>query len=484
VHKRWPEFLTDEKGATAVAFAVGLSAFIGLGALTLDLGRAWGLDTQLQNAADAAALACASQLDHKAGARARGRQATMAGGLVQNQQRFATDQAAADVTFAIANIRFLVDLATRAVATTDDDANYCEVTTDPRRVDFSLGRLVTNTASVSPQAVAVAELTIARCRIPPILICNPDEPNPFNANARRGFGLTLKDGVGGGLAPGNYGFLALPADPNPVLSANEIRDAWARLRPMSKCFSTFVTSKPGQTTAIAQGFNMRFDIYPTGVHQVPPGEPPVQDNVNYSPDMNNVKGLVKSGPQCSYQHPQGWNKPPQPYNGALPADTIGFPRDACAYNGGPCDTTTGGAAFGDGIWDIVSYFQINHPTVNPANIATLVPQLDSNPAISRYEVYRWELNNGLSANAMETAAPVCHNNPQPVSPMRRIVTAAVVDCNALAGKTTIEPEDWVDFFLPEPMGVFDSNKDMYLEVVGPSGEGTSKVVRHILRLVE
>jgi len=485
VRTKRAKFLENEAGATAVVFALGLTVFIGLGALTLDIGRAWNLDTELQNAADAAALACASQLDHKAGARARGRQAAMAGGLVQNRQTLATDGGGNDVTFAVANIRFLVDLATRAVATTDADANYCEVTTNRRRIDFSFAQLLINTGSVSPRAVATAELSIARCRIPPILICNPDEPNPFNASGRIGFGMTLKDGVGGGLAPGNFGYLALPADPNPVLSANAIRDAWARLRPLHACFTRFVTSKPGQTTAVKQGFNMRFDIYPTGTHQVPAGELPVQDNVNYSPDMNNVKGLVKAGPSCDYQHPQGWNKTAQPYQGAPPADGMGFPRDACAYNGGSCDTTTGGSNFGDGVWDIVTYFAVNHPLVNPATIPALVPQLDSVPTISRFEVYQWELATGqLSTGVNETPQPICHTNPQAVSPQRRIVTAAVVNCNALAGKTTIEPEAWVDFFLPEPMGVLDSNNDLYLEVIGPSGNGQSEVVRHILRLVE
>ncbi len=48
-------FVASENGAIAVIVAIALTAILGMGALAIDLGRAWNLDTELQNAADAVA---------------------------------------------------------------------------------------------------------------------------------------------------------------------------------------------------------------------------------------------------------------------------------------------------------------------------------------------------------------------------------------------------------------------------------------------
>ncbi len=473
--------IRERDGSTAVIIALSASVLAGMWALSMDLGRAWNLDTELQNAADAAALACASQLDNKPGARTRARLAAM-GGLVQNEQTFASDGAGDDVTITAGNIKFLVDLTTRAEATSDADANYCEVTTSPRTVNFSFTQLVLAQSSVSPQAVAVAELSTARCAIPPIFICNPEEPNPFDAVARAGFGITLKESTGGGLAPGNFGLLALPSPAGAILSANEIRDAWARVKPKVQCFEKMVTTKPGQTTAIRQGLNMRFDIFYMGNHQVPAGELPVEDNPNYTPSMNSVKGLTKGGPQCAYSHPKGWNKPSQPYEGTPPSDALGFPRDACAYNGGSCDTSVGGTNLGDGIWDAVTYMAVNHPGASLADVPDL-NGLTEPTGNSRYEVYEWEKVNGLATAPPESPAPLCHTDPVQTDPDRRVITAAVINCGGVSGTVEVEPIAWIDLFLTEPMGVYDGNNDLYGEIAGPSNQG-SAVVRYILRLVE
>ncbi len=72
-----PRFLAAlprvDQGVVAVALAIMLAAIIGMMALAVDLGRAWNLQTELQNAADAAALAGATQLDTRPGAISRTR---------------------------------------------------------------------------------------------------------------------------------------------------------------------------------------------------------------------------------------------------------------------------------------------------------------------------------------------------------------------------------------------------------------------------
>ncbi len=473
-------FLRENNGLTAVIVAINAAVLAGIWALSFDLGRAWNMQTEMANAVDAAALACASQLDQVAGAQVRAT-AAATGGLVQNQQTFASDGLGTNVAITGADITFYSALDPDVVATGDADSNFCQVTVANRTVNFSFSALIGGPGAVNPLASATAERgRTARCLIPPIIVCNPDEPNLFDAAGHIGEGLTLKSSMGSGLNKGNFGLLAVPGDPNFNLSAQKISDAWARVRPFHQCYSEEIQTKPGQTTSINHGLNMRFDIYPTGMHQVPAGELPVEDNRQYTPSMNSVKGLTKSGVQCSLGHPQGWNDPPDPYqtDGALPADMLGFPRDACAYNAGTCDVNAGGTAFGDGNWAGQDYMDLNHPGTN-----ITAADLDGDGTTTRFETYQWEMANSLSANAMEDAAPICSSAAWQPEQDRRVIVAAVVDCDLLAGTTILEPTEWVEIFLTEPMGAFNGNNDLYSEVIGVAGTGPGAGVRHILRLV-
>lgn len=480
ISDRPDNFLDSQAGSTAAIVALSLTALVSIWALSIDLGRAWNLDTELQNAADAAALACATQLDKTAGARARGILAAT-GGLVQNDQTLADDGLGDAVTFTADDIRFLVDLTTRAEATSDADAHYCEVTTNPRSVSFSFARLVLAQDDVSPQAVAVAENNSAYCGIPPLFFCNPIDPIPFLPDDWAGVGVTLKTSEGSGVAPGNFGLLALPSDAAHILSADEIRDAFGRIRTKQRCLRDWVVTKPGQTTAIATGVNTRFDIYPIGL-PTPEGTQMI-DNPNYRPALNTVKGLEKTGAQCTLQ-PGGWRKSAPQYNGPpySPPPNIsvmGYPRDNCAY-GGACDVYSGGTALGDGNWDRDAYMLLNHDGASSADL----PE----PDMTRYEVYQWELATPqLSENLNEEPAPVCNvTNDTYGAPDidRRVITAAVLDCSELNGTEPAVPEKWVRIFLTEPMGVYDGNNDLYAEIIGEESRGNDNVVRHIVRLVE
>ena len=56
-------FRVDESAAIAPTFALSLFALIAVGGIAFDYARLAAMDTELQNAADQAALAAASQLD-------------------------------------------------------------------------------------------------------------------------------------------------------------------------------------------------------------------------------------------------------------------------------------------------------------------------------------------------------------------------------------------------------------------------------------
>jgi hypothetical protein len=122
---------------------------------------------------------------------------------------------------------------------------------------------------------------------------------------------------------------------------------------------------------------------------------------------------------------------------------------------------------------------INH---GGASINT-VPDLNGDGNISRWETYQWELTNGLSTNAMEDANPICSSAAVPTQIDRRKVTAAVVNCDSLGGTTITKPDEYVDVFLTEPMGSFNGNNDVYLEVIGPASKGPDSGTRWVVRLV-
>ncbi len=480
-------FLRERDGVIAVIVVLALGALLGTAALAIDLSRAWNLDTELQNAADAAALACASQLDRDPGARARG-QLAATGTLVQNTQTFASDGLGSNVVIQNNDIVFYSTLTPKTVATTDADADYCEVNISPRTVNFAFAAAIGAIDSASPRATAVAELDTAHCMIPPIFICNPTEPT-FDPSGLVGVGVTLKGSTGGGLAAGNFGLLGLQVGGG-ASSANDSRDAWARVNPMAPCYGSEVETRPGQVTAIRNGLNMRFDIKPNGNHQVPSGEPPVDMNPQYTPAMDNVKGMLKNGGQCSI-HPQGWGNATVAFNGSNPAvpmpSEMGFPRDDCAYNGGSCDTDAGGTNLGVSppSWNSDAYMTVNHgdPSTGWVN------DLDGNGAKTRYEVYRAELEAPLPSN-LPTGEPdvqsVCHLPAATWQPPvdRRVIVAAVLNCSAIGGLSTAEPIAWVELFLTEPMGVFNGNNDLYSEIIGPGSTAGGGITRYILQLVE
>ena len=77
-------------GAVAPTVALSLFALIAAGGIAFDYARLAGMDTELQNAADQAALAAASQLDGQLDARLRATAA--ANGLITNQTLMANEE--------------------------------------------------------------------------------------------------------------------------------------------------------------------------------------------------------------------------------------------------------------------------------------------------------------------------------------------------------------------------------------------------------
>ncbi|WP_157846822.1 pilus assembly protein TadG-related protein [Sphingobium fuliginis] len=81
--------LQSTGGAVAPTVALSLFALIAAGGIAFDYARLAGMDSELQSAADQAALAAASQLDGATGACSRA--ANAARNLIANSSRFAND---------------------------------------------------------------------------------------------------------------------------------------------------------------------------------------------------------------------------------------------------------------------------------------------------------------------------------------------------------------------------------------------------------
>jgi len=500
------------EGAVAPTVALSVAGLIAVGGLAFDYARLAGLDTELQNAADHAALAAASQLDGKAGACQRA--ASAARTLISNHALFANDgdgpaigianEAECDAAGAI---RFYQDKAKSTPATSDENAHFVEVTVEARKANYALTPVVGAVTSGDVKGTAFAGLSSAICKVPPLMMCNPAE-NPNGGGgvdlaSLIGKGILAKAGGGNSWAPGNFGFLEIGASP----SADNLRTAFGKPSTHFQCISTEqVNTAPGNMSSVSTAINTRFDIYENGWAANCGG-------TNCPPALNTMKDLIRhSGRGCGLNpnNQNGWYPPdnngtyrPDPGTRTDPTVTvIGHPRDIChavSYNG-DCP----GGRVGDGNWDRATYFRVNHGF----NSATawqnqlLADGVVNSASPTRYDVYKWELaTNRLNPRPVDGAysypAPVCGTPVGPPSHAdRRVTSLAIVNCleQGVNGHSiNVKVETWVDIFLVEPSFDRDgrtSTDEVYIEVIGPTemagggATGTQHVRRDVPYLIE
>ena len=129
----------SRRGAVAPTVAMSLFALVGMGGIAFDYAHLADLDTELQQAADQAALAAATQLDGSDGSRTRATAAAQA--LLDNTTFFASD-AGADagnarkVTIATVSFYQSYDEATDVYgdpSTSDSNARVVRVAVGGRR---------------------------------------------------------------------------------------------------------------------------------------------------------------------------------------------------------------------------------------------------------------------------------------------------------------------------------------------------------------
>lgn len=485
-------FAANQSGAVAATYALALVPLIALAGVGMDYARLMGMDSELQNGADQAALAAATQLDGKANACSRASAA--ATGLIANSSLLTSDDDAITFTGASdcsgsSSIRFWQDKAKTIAATSDANANYVEVTVDLRGVNYAL-LPITGLLRGDSQAAALAGLGSAICKQPPLMLCNPLETGANKAfdivaNIGRGVRLIANDG-GASVAPGNFGFL----ETNAGTGASVLLEVLARPDRPGDCVSTdSVTTQTGVKASVMDAFNTRFGIYGNGLNQA------CGPNGQLCPPSNNARN------DLMYRSCQG-NSPftvgSRPYRPTTAApltttaglDPMGYPRDMC--HAVSLTGTCAGGLVGDGRWDRNAYFATNnaiYPGGAPATSAFSGygdPLTPSSVEPTRYQVYKYEAANAarLARQGDFQGSPICNApgiSPSGGTPDRRVLSVAVINCQqeGVSGKTTgVDVLKFVDVFLVEPSlarGSGTSKRtektDLYVEIIGETSLG-------------
>ena len=515
----------DERGAVAATYAIALLALIGVAGVAFDYTRMATLDSELQNAADQAALGAVTQLDGTATAIARA--TAQAGSLVRNTTVMSNDGNPSLIT--VASVIFY---STAANAETDTagftapgqsaNARFVRVTLATRRAFYALTPIVAAAASGNMGARATAGIGSALCKVPPIMMCNPNEGGDpeFTGNyVGKGLALVSVGGGGGSWAPGNFGYLHTNSgESNKIL---ELKQALGWDVPPGDCQpQSGVNTATGANTPVTHAINTRFDIYENGG----PGGGACANGGTCTPSVNSVKDVVRTNGasgngSCGFGN-NGWHLAgtnadrylPDPVT-RLPVTTpkvMGHPRDVChaVSSSGDCSPN---AKIGDGNWDRATYFTVNYPGINWQGAMTTAYGTTN---VTRFQVYKWEITNkntvvpamaatvganriayttgggGNPTQHLDHMAPVCSGNAgiDPASGIdRRTFPIAVVNCTAgsVNGNSQNVPvKKWLNVFLVEPSLNRDrtGQQDVYVEVVSiqtPANNdgGASAVVR-------
>ncbi|MEE1877281.1 pilus assembly protein TadG-related protein [Altererythrobacter litoralis] len=504
----------------AATYALTLVALIAILGLAFDYARMVNMDTELQNAADQAALAAASQLDGSSRSIERAIAAAQ-GGLVSNSTLISNDGEGRtiDVTNSSQVVFYIsrVDAEAGTNSFTDTsrfaEARFVEVTVDMREVDYAFTPIV-GLLRAQMSASAVAGIGSALCRIPPLMICNPYEAGTpatetaFNFDDAKGKGVLAKPGGGGQWAPGNYGYIDIGTN-----GAVGVREALGWDGPGGDCISvdSLDPKSPGeidtQTGNIASGpqaINTRFDVY---------SSQGCASNGVCSPALNSRKDLVRpvdlvpaTGNSCNIGN-NGWREPANAYhptstNTPYPGNvsSMGHPRDLCHA---VQDGTTGhckNQTLGNGSWDRDTYFKTHFKNADGTGwtnaqwtTALASATLTTSPSIgqiSRYDVYKWEEKASstrlsdtqwlASGTQMTTRnEPVCGQKygftPKTDPLDRRRMTLAVINCkfhNVSGSSSGVPVATWVDVFIVQPSydrgpgNSFTRKDEIYAEIIG------------------
>ncbi|OLE53125.1 MAG: hypothetical protein AUG51_14610 [Acidobacteria bacterium 13_1_20CM_3_53_8] len=266
----------DERGSVLAIAAVGMLALLLVVGLTVDISHFYLAKNELQNAADASALAGASALNSSA---AGITEAVNRAVKAMNNYEFGKQ----GVAFPRSNVLFAVNLDGPYMSegsATAQPANirFVKVTTPDSPVGVSFAQMVLgNNRNMAATATAGLSIPInTYCDFIPLSVIDYDIP------MRPGQVYTIRAPASGGPSPGDYQILAV-AGPGGVDVGFGLG---AGVDACAEPGATYtVDCKPGLTAGkVRTGINARFDDY-QGSQLDPAREPPdtnVQENISYA----------------------------------------------------------------------------------------------------------------------------------------------------------------------------------------------------------
>lgn len=327
MRRQYQQFPKRQRGAVAVVVGLTILVLVGMIGLALDMGQMFVNKTELQNAADACALAAARELDGNADALTR---ADAAGLLVGGQNRVGFQKAT--VTLVAAGIRYSEYLSPNDAYETSNNADpatakfaMCEVERDNIGMWF-MGALGFGDQTVRAYAVATLAPSQSTCALP-IGMCK------MSGGSAPTFGLVVGQWYSGKFesgtpsTTGSYNWIDF--SPEDGGGANEIKNMLSgpgqcELPPVGK-----PVGQQGQIAAVADAWNTRFGLY-KGAYNLAESPPDFTGNTytqagiggatettwpNAAP-QNSYAGSPSSGSTANYQSAKAANMSYQDTNPA------------------------------------------------------------------------------------------------------------------------------------------------------------------------
>jgi Flp pilus assembly protein TadG len=289
----------NEQGSIMAMSAIGMLAFILAVGLGVDISRLYLTKNELQNAADAAALAGASGLNfHFSGIHTAADRAMAA----MNKYQFNKT----NVSFSRDKVRFAVNLsdfdsgadmseAAAAAVAVAPTIRFVKVETEDSPVGISFAKMALgNSQNLKAQAVGgmSAALNIFTGYLPVTGTIGPGG----TCQLIPGNTCTVRAEPGNSVSPGNYQVLAVDGS-----GANDDRTGLASAVKNVVAAGGYVDSKPGVNSGpIKQGINTRFDDYASGLDpNFYPPDKNIAENINYATYLAGTVTQPSSHPEIA-----------------------------------------------------------------------------------------------------------------------------------------------------------------------------------------
>jgi Flp pilus assembly protein TadG len=278
VNKRRSRFgRRGERGSVIAISTLGMLAFLLATGMCVDISHLYLVKTELQNAADAAALAAASSLNSDDGGITKATDIAVSSLNSYEFNKKGATVSRTDVRFAV-NLRDFdagsdySETGAKAVAAR---IRFVKVTVPAKPVNVFFASVVLG-SSRDVGADAVAGMSVApnyfEHILPVSVITNDDGDDILPGNM-----YTIRRAPGTGVSPGNYQILAIDGS-----GASDDRTGLANGVEKHVGVGDVVSTKPGVSAgAVRQGINTRFGDYTGNL-----------DPALYPPDMNVQEGIT------------------------------------------------------------------------------------------------------------------------------------------------------------------------------------------------